>query len=368
MDILFRKCPPNSLIKIRMNLNYKKENMITVRFAIIGCGLIAHKHAAAIKKTPQAKLVACYSATRSNAERFAFEFGIEAFNSYEELLASPIIDAVSLCTPSGLHTPQALLAIQANKHVLIEKPMSLSLAEADSLINAQKEFDRKVGVVFQFRFAPAVQEIKRAIEQGAFGKIVSASLQMKYYRSAEYYKSAAWRGTWEMDGGGALMNQGVHGIDVLRYLMGPVRKLTAYTRTLTHDIEVEDSAVAILEFEDGALGTIEGSTACFPGYSRRLEICGDQGSLVMEEDSIIKWDLPIACSLSVGKAAENMGSSDPTAISLDGHILQYINFNRAVLFNEPLLADVNIGRQSLEIILAIYASSQSSKTISMKGF
>lgn len=339
-----------------------------VRYAIIGCGLIAHKHAAALKETPDAKLVACCSADIAGAELFANQYDLEAFDRYEDLLASPSVDAVSICTPSGLHTPQALQALEAGKHVFMEKPMSLTLEEADRLIDAQEKSDCKVGIISQFRFAPAVQEIKRAMDEGAFGNIVSGSLQMKYYRSPEYYKSGVWRGTWDMDGGGALMNQGIHGIDIFRYLMGPAKNLTGYARTLSHDIEVEDSAVAILEFKSGALGTIEGSTACFPGYPRRFEICGDKGSVVLEEDAIISWDLPIPCLLPVGQPAANVASSDPMAISNEGHLRQYVNFTRAILFDEPLLADAKAGRQPLEIILAIYASSKAGKSVSMKDF
>lgn len=339
-----------------------------VRYAIIGCGLIAHKHALALKETPEAKLVACCSSDMADAQRFADQYGLEAFDTYEDLLECKEIDAVSLCTPSGLHTPQALQALAAGKHVLMEKPMSLTLKEADELIDAQDKSPCKVGIISQFRFAPAVQEVKRAIDLGAFGHIVSGSLQMKYYRSAEYYASGAWRGTWDMDGGGALMNQGIHGIDIFRYLMGPAKNLTGYARTLTHDIQVEDSAVAILDFESGALGTIEGSTTCFPGYPRRFEICGDKGSVILEEDAIISWDLPIPCLLPVGQAATNVASSDPMAISFEGHLRQYINFTRAILFDEPLLADVYAGRQPLEIILAIYASSKAGKSVDMKEY
>ena len=190
---------------------------------------------------------------------------------------------------------------------------------------------------------------------------------MKYFRSHEYYASAAWRGTWAMDGGGALMNQGIHGVDVFRHLMGPVRSVHALTRTLTRRIEVEDSAAAVLEFENGAIGTLEASTTCCPGYPRRIEICGDAGSVVLEEDSIVRWDLPISCALPVGQAAKNVGAADPKAISNAGHMLQIRNFVDAILRGTPLTADAQTGRTPLEIIMAVYESSRSGKTVFLGG-
>ena len=340
--------------------------MNKVRFAIIGCGGIAAKHAIAIGQTPNAELVACCDQIKESAVRFAEANKLQAFDTYEELLASDTVDAVSICTPSGLHTPQAIQAIQAGKHVLLEKPMSLTLAEADRLIGAAEQADVKVGVISQFRFSPAVVEVRRAIEAGALGRITSGSLQMKYWRSKEYYASGAWRGTWALDGGGALMNQGIHGVDIFRYLMGAPKTLTGYARTQIHDIEVEDSAVAIVEFEDGAIGTIEGSTACYPGYPRRVEICGDKGSIVLEEDAILKWDVDLPCQLPVGKPPENVGSSDPMAISVAGHVRHFVNFTNAVLHDEPLLADARIGRLPLATILSIYESSRTGRPVNME--
>ena len=306
--------------------------MNQVRFALIGCGVIANFHATAIEQIPEATLVGVYDEYRPGAERFVQTRPVQIFDSLEALLASDEVDAVGICTPSGLHTQQAVAAMRAGKHVVVEKPMSLSLDDADLLI-------------------------------GAFGRIVSGSLQMKYFRSHEYYASGGWRGTWAMDGGGCLMNQGIHGIDMFRYLMGPVKSLTAITKTQTRQIEVEDSAVAMLEFANGAIGTLEGSTTCYPGYPRRIEICGDAGSIVLEEDSILRWDLPIPCNLPVGNAAKNVGSSDPKAIRVDGHVKQIGNLVDAVLRGTPLMADAASGRPPLEIILAVYESSKTSKPV-----
>ena len=240
--------------------------MDKVRFGIIGCGVISSFHARAIADIEEAELYGCVDAYAPSAERFAKEHGVKQYASLEEMLSDPAIDAVTICTPSGLHTQQAIAAMRAGKHVVCEKPMSLTLEQADELIRTANETGVKVCIISQFRFTPAVQAVKKAIEAGALGKIVSGSLQMKYFRSDEYYASGAWRGTWAMDGGGCLMNQGIHGVDVFRYLMGPVKQLTGFARTQLRHIEVEDSAAAALEFENGAVGTLEGSTVCSPGF------------------------------------------------------------------------------------------------------
>lgn len=325
--------------------------------------MIARFHATAIESIPDAELVGVFDAYRQGAEKFAAERSVRVFETMEDLFASPDVDAVGICTPSGLHTEQAVGAMNAGKHIVVEKPMSLSLKDADRLIEAARINGVKTCVISQFRFSAAVQEVRRAIDEGAFGRIVSGSLQMKYYRSHEYYASGGWRGTWEMDGGGCLMNQGIHGIDMFRYLMGPVRKLTAITKTQTRKIEVEDSAAAILEFASGAIGTIEGSTTCYPGYPRRLEICGDKGSIVLEEDSILRWDLPIPCKLPVGNTAQNVASADPGAIDVSGHVRQIRNLVDAILHDAPLMADAASGRPPLEVILAIYESGRTGKAV-----
>ena len=337
--------------------------MQKVRFGLIGCGMIANFHATAISRIEAAELVGVYDAYCPGAEKFAAERGVRVFATMEELLACEEIDAVCICTPSGLHAEQAIAVANAKKHVIVEKPMSLTLEDADRVIAAVEQNGVKSCVISQLRFSDTIQEVRRAIEAGAFGTIVSASLQMKYLRTHEYYASAGWRGTWAMDGGGCLMNQGIHGIDCFRYLMGPIKTLTAITKTQTRKIEVEDSAVAIVEFANGAVGTIEGSTTCYPGYPRRIEICGDAGSVVLEEVSILRWDLPIPCNLPVGIADTKGGASDPKDIDVSGHIRQISNLVDAVLFDTPLMSDIRSGRPPLEVILGIYESSRTGKSL-----
>lgn len=342
-------------------------SMETVRFGMVGCGMIARFHARALAQVEEAELTACFDPNGGSARAFAAEHGAAVFPTLEALLDSDIVDAVCVCTPSGLHTPQAVQALRAGRHVVVEKPMSLTLDEADLLIQTAGETGKKVCVISQFRFQPGIQAVKGALDAGAFGRVTSARLSMPYYRSEAYYRSGGWRGTWKMDGGGALMNQGIHGVDVFRYLLGPVRCVRGAARTLVHEIEVEDTAAAVLEFQNGALAVLEGTTACTPGYPRMIEIRGTEGSVVLEEDSILRWDLPVPCPLPVGAPARNAAVSDPAAISVEGHLRQLQNFVRAVLYGEDILVDAAAGRPALEVILGIYESSRTDRPVFLAG-
>lgn len=335
-----------------------------VGFAVIGCGMISRFHISAIRCVEAAELIGVFDQQQASAQRAALEYQAKAFASLDELLVCDGVDAVCILTPNGMHAPLALQALKAGKHVVIEKPMALSLADADAIIQAADQAKRLVCVISQLRFSPAVEAVKKALEQKQLGTVVSASLSMKYFRSEEYYASSGWRGTWAMDGGGALMNQGIHGVDLLQYLAGPVRKLNALCKTQTRPSETEDSAVAILEFTGGAVGTLEGSTTCCPGYPRRLEICGDRGSVVLQEEDILCWDLP--GEPPALDAHNSHASSDPSAISFSGHERQLRNMVNAILYGEPLLVDAKEGRKPIEIILAVYQSSKTGEAITLE--
>lgn len=339
--------------------------MNKIGFAIVGCGMISKFHANAIEALEDAYLAGVYDPVPASMERASKLYGVPGFESMAALLACEDVDAVCVCTPNGLHAPIAMQILNAGKHVVIEKPMALTLADADAIIAAAKKRNLCVCVISQLRFSPAVQAVKKAVEDGMFGKIVSASLSMKYWRDEAYFASSGWRGTWKMDGGGALMNQGIHGVDLLQYLVGSVKNLTALCKTQTRPVEVEDSAVAILEFANGAVGTLDAFTTCCPGYPRRLEICGDQGSIVLQEEDILRWDLPGKKPdlTSHGSAA----ASDPSAISNAGHIRQLGNMVKAIRGEEALLVDAVEGRKPVEIILSIYESSDKGVSIALKG-
>ncbi|NMA94483.1 MAG: Gfo/Idh/MocA family oxidoreductase, partial [Clostridiales bacterium] len=254
-----------------------------VRFGIVGCGVISRWHADSIESIDNAKLIGATDPNTDALHSFIQDYGIKGFATLEEMLKSDEVNAISICTPSGLHAPQAILAANYGVNVIVEKPMAITLREIDEIIRACEKSGIKFSVISQLRFSETVQRVRQAVKEKEIGDVMLCDLYMKYYRSPDYYASSSWRGTWDMDGGGALMNQGIHGIDVLQYIMGPVKSIFGQIRTLTHAIEGEDTATAILEFQNGALGVIEGTTSVYPGYSRRIEIHGDQGSIILEE-------------------------------------------------------------------------------------
>ena len=337
----------------------------SVRFGIVGCGMISHYHADAIGAVENAELVGACSRSRESAEAFCGKYGIRCFESYEQMLASSDITAVSICTPSGDHARQILMALRAGKDVVVEKPMCISLADADEVIRLAEETGKKVCVISQLRFSDAIQEIRRAIREGLLGKVYSVALTMRYFRSQAYYDQAGWRGTWAMDGGGVLMNQGIHGIDMLCYLFGPAEEVGAYAATLGRDIEVEDTAVAAVKFESGVLATIDASTCCAPGFPRKMVISGERGTIVTEDDNIVLWTLPEPCGMTVGTVSANSGASDPRGITWANHARQFEDFVDSVLNDRAPVSDQREGRLPLELILGVYESSREGKFVKL---
>jgi UDP-N-acetyl-2-amino-2-deoxyglucuronate dehydrogenase len=235
-----------------------------LNFGIIGCGRIAYKHAEAIKKNEKANLLYVCDIIEERAVDYKNKYGAERyFTDYHEMLEMPDLDVVNICTPSGMHAEMGIAAAKAGKHVIVEKPMALSLKEADALLNACDENRVKLAVCFQNRFNPPVQKLRRALEEGRFGKLTHASAVVRWFRPQDYYDQAPWRGTWAMDGG-CLMNQSIHNIDLLQWMMGPVESVFGYTANNFRKIEAEDVGVAVLKFKNGALGVIEASTTIYP--------------------------------------------------------------------------------------------------------
>lgn len=341
--------------------------MNKIGYVIIGCGMIAKFHIAAINATPDARLAGVYDLDYERTKVFASLNNTKAYASLEEVWADNDAHALCICTPSGLHYSLAMEGLTHGKHVLVEKPMALSLEDCDTLIATAKERNLMLGVVSQLRFSPAITQVKNAIDSGVLGKLICADLYMKFHRSQDYYDSSGWRGTWAMDGGGALMNQGIHGVDLLQYLAGPVDSVYAKARTLARKIEVEDTLSAVTEFKNGALGVIQATTSMYSGFSRRMELCGEKGTIILEEDKILLWDvaddhgIPHDC----GGASDVRSSSDPTAISWSGHARQIGNFTAAILGREELLIDGVEGRKAVEIILTAYRSSNENRPLSL---
>jgi len=337
----------------------------SIRVGIAGCGMISNFHAYALNMANGTILAGACSRSDASAERFCAAYHVPKFESYAQMLASPDIDAVSLCTPSGDHCRQILQALDAGKHVVVEKPMCITLEECDQVIRRADETGLTVCVISQHRFSDGIQEIKRAIDAGALGKIYSAQLTMHYFRPQEYYDSAQWRGTWALDGGGVLMNQGIHGVDMLCYLLGPARSVTGFISTSGRDIEVEDTAAGAVRFESGVIGTIDATTCCAPGYPQRIVINCEKGRIATQDDFIVEWTLPTPCQIQVGASTGGSGSGDPRGIYMENHVRQFQNFADSVLTGTPLNSDAREGKLPLEIILGIYRSSREESMVSI---
>lgn len=338
--------------------------MKKIGFGIIGCGAIAKMHAGAINAVDNARLVACSDINQENREKFAKEYNIKAYSDANDMLNDENIDAVSICTPSGLHKKFCIAAANAGKHIVVEKPMALTAQECDEIIAASEKNNVKVEVISQNRYKDTFRYVKKIVEDGVLGRIVNADIYMKFYRSPEYYASSNWKGTWSMDGGGALMNQGIHGVDILLFIMGRVKSVFGHAKTLVHDIEVEDTASAIVEFENGAIGVIQGTTSVFPGYPRLLEINGEKGSVSLIEGDIAIWDVP-GVEKPDFKVTEGQPHKDPMAFDIEGHIEQIKDVVKAITTDCETFVNQYEGKRPVELINAIYKSSQTGKKIEL---
>jgi UDP-N-acetyl-2-amino-2-deoxyglucuronate dehydrogenase len=332
-----------------------------IGWAIIGCGTIGPWHKDAVAGAPGARLVACCDVIEDRAKALADSAGkgVRVYTSIEEMLKQDDIQAVSICTPSGLHSEHAIMAMDAGRHVLCEKPMDIELRRIDAMIEASKRNSVKLAGIFQRRTYPSSKRVREAVRTGKLGKLVVGDCYQKYFRSHEYYASGAWRATWELDGGGCLMNQGVHGIDLLLYIMGDVKRLSAYCRRLVRNIAVEDTAVAILEFVNGAVGVIEGTTSVTPGYGCVLEISGDKGTIRYNEDKVAAWDIPGEENPDEGGDAAAGTAADPTAnLGVMGHTAHVADLAAAIRENREPEVPGSEARRAVEVIKAIYKSSR----------
>jgi len=342
-------------------------------FGIVGCGMIANFHARAIADVRGAKLVACFDNVAASAERLAASADCKAYDNLAEMLADPNVDIVTICTPSGAHLDPAVAAARAGKHVIVEKPLEITLKRCDQIIKECEKNGVVLSTIFPSRFHDSAIEVRRAIDQGRFGRLTMGDAYVKWFRTQQYYDSGAWRGTWELDGGGALMNQAVHSVDLLCWFMGPVAEITATGGTLAHKrIAVEDTIVATLRFESGAIGVIEASTAVYPGYLKRIEVHGDQGSAVMEEEDIKAWDFAKKNrrDAAVRKKMEQLtdsggGASDPTAIGHHGHTMQFKDVLSAIKTGGTPAVDGAEGRRAIEVILGIYKAAETGRVVKL---
>jgi len=342
-------------------------------FGIIGCGMIAHFHARAIGDVRGARLVACYDTIPAAADELAETFDCRAYHDLRAMLADPAVDVVTIGTPSGAHLEPAVAAARAGKHVIVEKPLEITLRRCDKIIEECDRAGVVLSTIFPSRFHDSSIELRRAVDQGRFGRLTVGDAFVKWYRSQAYYDSGAWRGTWELDGGGALMNQAIHSVDLLAWLMGPVVEVRARTGLLAHErIAVEDVAMATVAFANGAMGVIEAATAIYPGYQKRIEIHGSEGSAMTEEEDIVKWDFakPMKRDAAIQRAmAERTsgsgGAADPKAIGYHGHARQFQNVLNAIKKGEKPLIDGPEGRRSVEIILAVYKAAETGRAVAL---
>jgi len=341
-----------------------------LRFGIVGCGVIGATHAEAIAGLSDAELVAVADVPTAvaQAERLARRYGVPVYTDLQEMLDREELDVVDVCTPSGMHGEHACQIMRSGRHAIVEKPMDISLEAIAEMLRVQQEVGVKLAVISQHRFDPAAQRVHALVLEGAFGRLTLGVAQIPWWRSQGYYESGAWRGTWALDGGGVLMNQAIHTIDLLQWLMGPVRSIQAYTDTLAHEMQTEDTAVAALRFAGGELGAIVATTAAYPGLGARLEIMGDRGSAVIENDRLRHLHLARDDQEEVG----DYGTTASTEAEIDEgqtppaggtHALQIADMIRAIRENGTPLVDGCAARHPVEIILGIYESAHTHREV-----
>lgn len=344
-------------------------------FAIVGCGMIARFHAKALAEVPDTRLVALVSRKAANADALNDALGLkcEVYTDLAPVLARKDVHVVIITTPSGAHLEPAVAAANAGKHIVVEKPLEITLDRCDGIIDACEKNKVKLCTIFPSRFADANQALKHAVDAGKFGRVTLGETTCKWWRPQSYYDEGGWKGTKALDGGGALMNQAIHNVDLLLWLMGPVTHINGFTAMLAHQrIDVEDTAVACLRFASGALGVIQATTSIYPGYPKTIAVHGDRGSAVIEQEDVIRWDF--APETAEDKAVKERfaqkvgasgGASNPAAISHAGHARQLTDFVRAITNGTAPLVDGREGRRAVEVILGIYQATATGRTVSL---
>jgi UDP-N-acetyl-2-amino-2-deoxyglucuronate dehydrogenase len=331
-----------------------------VKVGILGGGNISDTHARAALGIPGVEIAAVCGTNRDKAQGLADKYGGTVYDDLNRFLDHRPLDIVAIGTPSGIHAEQAVAAIGRGLHVLSEKPLDVTTKKVDSVIDAAERAGVKVGVFFQDRLKPDIAAMKQLIVSGRFGKPIFAAGHVRWYRPPEYYATSRWRGSWALDGGGALMNQAIHTVDVLQWLFGRVALVGGRTGTLLHAIKTEDTAGAVLEFENGALGIIEATTSSYPGYARRVDVSGSEGTLILDGDKLVSVDLRGAAPATAAPPEpppENAASA--TVSDAVPHQRIFEDFIRAIRTNSRPACDAREARPSVAIIEAIYRSAKS---------
>lgn len=331
-------------------------------------GFIGMFHCDAMQSVPEAHLVAVADSVKApNLKKAEEKFNVMAYEKPGDLIDRKDIDAITIGAPSGLHMDITVRAAKSKKHVLTEKPIEVTLERADKMIQACRENKVKLGVISQRRWDPGMRELKQAVEEGNLGELIMGDAYIKWFRTQEYYDSGGWRGTWKLDGGGCLMNQSIHTVDCLQWVMGPVTEVYAQTALKAHKrIEVEDIAQALLKYKNGALGTIVSSTACYPGFDERIEISGTQGTMELFKNKIRTREIMGEKITGQQEVADRgSGAADAQAISNEGHVAQIKDFCQAIIKNRKPFITGEEGRKPLEIILAVYESAKTKKPVKL---
>ena len=345
--------------------------MKTWNFGIVGAGLIADFHARALADMPNAKLIGCCDKIPERAKELAEKHGVTVFDDYEKMVNSDQVDIITIATPSGFHAEPTIAAAKAGKHVICEKPLEVTLERIDSMIEAHEKAGTSLGGIFPYRFNDMMTPIRDAINSARLGVITYAAIYVPWWRTDEYYKDS-WHGTWKLDGGGALMNQSIHMVDMLCDVMPPIESVQAFTAKLGHpQIETEDTAAAVLRYTSGTLGVIYGTTGSYPGQFRRFEITGTKGTIINVENSITVWQFadqrPEDAEVlkKFGEIEGGGGVADPAAITHENHTRNFKAFLEALDSGEKFWIDGREARKAVEVILAVYKSAKEQKIVNL---
>lgn len=351
-----------------------------LKIGIVGCGVIGRHHAQQLQLLETAVTAGFVDSVQEKAEQYAIEFGGRAYSNYADMLQDPEITAVSICTPSGMHGEMTIAAARAKKHVIVEKPMDINMAMAQRMVEECREEGVMLAGIFQHRFDYASLRVKQMLEEGRFGKLILVNGNVHWYRSDAYYESGDWRGTWTLDGGGVLMNQAIHTVDLVQYFGGPVLEVTAKTANRTHPlIETEDVVVALFSFQNGAMGSFTATSSAYPGLNTRVEIIGETGTCIIENNKIIYEHY---------KGAENIGTHgmDPSVSNQwepeleassqgvyhkvygDSHFSQLSNFVEAICTGHEPKVSGEDSLHALELVLAVYRSQETRQTVLLPRF
>ena len=341
---------------------------MTMHVGLIGGGNISETHARAAREIPGLEISAVFGTNRERAARLAAEFGAVPFDDFAKFLAHRPLDFVAIGSPSGLHAEQGIAAAKHGLHVLTEKPLDINTAQADALIAATQEAGVKLGVFFQDRFKTDLMQVKKWMDAGSLGKLILADARVKWFRPESYYGDSRWRGTLRLDGGGALINQAIHTVDLLLWMCGEVSAVEAVRRTALHKIQAEDTLAALLEFQNGAIGTLQATTSVYPGYPRRLELTGTEGTVIIEHDRLLTADLrhPPDDYRSTGND-QNASASSATVSDVRGHRAVLEDFAHAVATNTAPRCSGAEGRRSVALVEAIYEACATKKRVELSN-